>query len=620
MCGIAGILDFDNKHNNKNVVSRITESISHRGPDATGYLEKENIVLGHKRLSIIDLSERANQPMSDDSNRFHIIFNGEIYNFREVRSNIPEYPYHTQGDTEVVLAAYSRLGSACLSHLAGMFAFAIWDSRKEELFIARDRLGVKPLYYCIANGAFLFASEIRALLASELVPNRINLNAVAGFLQFQSVGSPDTIISGIHSLVAGSYMIVNREGISFYKYWNVIPDNYDFDFGNEIAVKQKINKLLQKSVERRMVSDVPIGAFLSGGIDSSAVVGIMATVSKDPINTFTVGFNEIEFDESEYALIVAKKFNTKHQALIMKPASFLDELIPALDSMDTPSGDGVNSFVVAKAIRDMGIRVALSGIGGDELFAGYPIFKQYLQLMKYRKVWKSLKPLRHLISGLIPDRNTRTDRYKQLLHSSSANIASFYPAFRQIVSPAMLEKCTTLVCGDMSSEYDLKQQPQILSIDKLPLLSQVTVADYLGYTQHTLLKDMDQMSMARSLEVREPFFDHELVEFVLNVPDSLKYPSYPKKLLVESLGDLIPPEIVHRKKKGFLFPWNTWMKNELRNFCETQMQAISQRDFIKGEQLLSYWKRFLNNDTSVRWTEMWLFIVLEYWLQKNNAE
>jgi len=619
MCGIAGILDFENMGNKRNVVTRITEALSHRGPDATGYLENENIAFGHKRLSIIDLSACSNQPLSDHTKRFHIVFNGEIYNYRELKNKIHEYPFQTQGDAEVVLALYSKLGPICLNSLAGMFAFAIWDDQKKELFAARDRLGVKPLYYYEAANAFLFASEIRALLASDLVPNEINLNAVAGFLQFQSIGHPGSIIKGIYSLEAGSYMIVNHSGLRTYKYWNVVPDEYDFDFGNGTAVKQKINQLLVRSVERRMVSDVPVGAFLSGGIDSSAVVGLMASVSTEPVNTFTVGFNEKEFDESAYAQMVAKKFNTRHQELLLQPTSFLDELIPALDAMDTPSGDGVNSYVVSKAIRDKGITVALSGVGGDELFAGYPIFKQYLQLMKYQKLWQPLKPLRLLLAGLPGTHNTKTDRYRQLLHAKTADIASFYPVFRQIVSPAMLANCTSLPFENLSPGGELLKQ-QITSISRLPLLSQVSVAEYLGYTQHTLLKDMDQMSMARSLEVREPFFDHELIEFVLNVPDALKYPSYPKKLLVESLGDLLPPEIVHRKKQGFLFPWNDWMKNELRTFCETHLLAISKREFIKGEQLLGYWKRFLNNNTSVRWMEIWLFVVLEYWLQKNNAE
>ena len=291
--------------------------------------------------------------------------------------------------------------------------------------------------------------------------------------------------------------------------------------------------------------------------------------------------------------------------------------MPALNAMDSPSGDGVNSYVVSKAIHDSGIAVALSGIGGDELFAGYPNFRQYLQLMNFRNVWKPMKSVRHLFADVIANRNSKTGRYIQLLRSPDADIATFYPAFRQIVSPSMLSDCTNLQYNYLTGSEELLKLNGDLK--ELPLLSHVSVAEYLGYTQHTLLKDMDQMSMARSLEVREPYFDHELVEFVLHIPDKQKFPLYPKKLLVESLNGLLPLEIVHRKKQGFLFPWNDWMKNELRSFCESHLNGISEREFIKGPQLKLYWKKFLSGDESVRWMEIWLFVVLEYWLQKNNV-
>ncbi|MBL7698733.1 MAG: asparagine synthase (glutamine-hydrolyzing) [Chitinophagaceae bacterium] len=616
MCGIAGILGSLEHSVTTNTIVQVSEAISHRGPDAGGYFEDANIKFGHKRLSIIDPFECSNQPMADHTGRYRIVFNGEIYNYRDLKPQL-DYPFQTNGDTEVLLASFIKWGTGCLEKLRGMFAFAIWDSEKKQLFLARDRFGVKPLYYYHSNETFFFASEVRALLASGLIPGKINKAAISSFLQYQSVEGDATMVEGIKSLPAGSYMLVDEKEVHIEKYWSIVQHKPDFDYNNAEKVKKKIYELLLTSIERRIVSDVPIGVFLSGGVDSSVLVGLMAEVSKTQVNTFTVGFREKDFDESQYAQMVAKKFNTHHQQILLQPKTFLNELIPALDAMDSPSGDGVNSYVVSKAIRESGIKVALSGVGGDELFAGYPIFLQYLQLMKFKRIWRPFRRARHFMSDVISERNSRSERFSQLLRSPEADISSFYPAFRQIVSPAMLAECTYLPYDSITGNEELLKLNG--EVRRLPLLSQVSVAEYLGYTQHTLLKDMDQMSMARSLEVREPYFDKDLVEFVLHIPDKLKYPSYPKKLLVESFNGLLPPEIIHRKKQGFLFPWKDWMKNELRIFCESQLNAISERDFIKGDRLMSYWKRFLNNDDSIRWMEIWLFVVLAYWLQRNNV-
>jgi asparagine synthase (glutamine-hydrolysing) len=262
--------------------------------------------------------------------------------------------------------------------------------------------------------------------------------------------------------------------------------------------------------------------------------------------------------------------------------------------------------------------VALSGVGGDELFAGYPFFKQYLQLKKYQSVWHSAAMLRKGASLVLGNHN-KALRIKQLLKAPAASIRYFYPEFRRIIAPGLLASLTRWEGNDKTL---LEKQLALLppSLEAYPLLSQVSIAEFIGYTQHTLLKDTDQFSMAVALEVREPFFDHDLVQFVLAIPDQLKYPSYPKQLLVESLQGLLPDEIVHRKKQGFVFPWSVWMKKELRTFCEIRLQRIAQRDFINGKNLLAYWQRFLNNDITVRWMEIWLFVILEYWMEKNGID
>lgn len=592
--------------------------MAHRGPDAEGIYFDGPLALGHLRLSIVDLSEASNQPFADHTGRYRISFNGEIYNFREVKKLLPDYPYTTTGDTEVLLAAYIKWGPACLQYLKGMFAFAIWDTARKELFIARDRLGVKPLYYYRNEQYFVFASEIRGLIASGLVPKKISRTAIREFLSYQSIGFPLAVIEDVQQLDAGCFLHVINNEVTIKKYWSVTDQHPSFDFGDQQKTEQHIRQLLRNAVQQRLISDVPIGAFLSGGIDSSAVVGLMAEVSTTPPNTFTIGFNEKDFDESEYAATVARKFNTNHSRVLLQPSVFLDELTNALDAMDTPSGDGVNTYVVSKAIKQHGLTVALSGVGGDELFAGYPFFKQFLQLKKFEKTWGMTGWARHLLAGAYSLKGSnRAARLRGLLTAPNNSITSFYPEFRRIISPALMSRLTTL---DPAIPTGIEKNLLNLngSLEKFPLLSQVSIAEYLGYTQHTLLKDTDQMSMAVTLEVREPFFDHELIEFVLAIPDTIKYPDYPKSLLVRSLAGLLPPDIVHRPKKGFLFPWAVWMKKDLFAFCDQLLKQAAERDFINGKELLQYWNRFQKDDPAVRWMELWLFVVLEYWLEKNG--
>lgn len=622
MCGIAGILYFNRQEVAPSLVKAMTDAMAHRGPDADAVYAEGPIGLGHRRLSIIDLSEAANQPFTDHSGRYIMVFNGELYNFEEVKATLPDYPYRTSSDTEALLALFTRKGPSAISAFKGMFALAIWDKEEKTLYLVRDRMGVKPLYYYAGQDKLAFASEIRGILATGFVPRRVNETALREFFSYQSVGYPNVAIEGIEQLEAGSYLKIKEGRIEKQVYWELTDSPVDMDVTDTVAIRRRVSDLMTTSVEKRLISDVPIGAFLSGGIDSSAVVGLMAKVSTARPNTFTVGFTEKEFDESEYAAIVAKRFNTRHTNIMLQPTVFLDELENALNAMDTPSADGINTYVVSKAIRRAGMTVALSGVGGDELFAGYPFFKQYLRLQEKKKWYRGTALPRRLVAGLLAgSQSTRTQRIRQIIGADRPDISHMYPVSRQILAPALIRKLTRL--GDFSLQdtdlYKALQQRQAC-IGKYPLLSQVSIADYLGYTQHTLLKDMDQMSMAVSLEVREPFFDHELVSFVLQIPDSVKYPTYAKSLLVESLHPLLPDEIVHRKKQGFVFPWNEWMKKELRGFCNERIERLGQRSFINGNELRQYWQRFLNNDTSIRWPELWLFVVLEHWMEKNSIE
>jgi asparagine synthase (glutamine-hydrolysing) len=617
MCGIAGILN-KNSPATEQQVKRMTDSMCHRGPDAEGFYVNGPLAFGHRRLSIIDLSDAANQPFVDNSGRYSIIFNGEIYNYAEIKPLLAGYSFRTHGDTEVILAGYIQWGADCLQYLRGMFTIAIWDRDERSLFIARDRLGVKPLYYYSDAEQFVFASDLRAVLTIMPGERKLDHTAIAEYFRYQSIPFPFSPVHGIRQMQAGSWMIIQNGEIRTEVYWDPILNRADFDLTGKKEVEHKIKELMLQSVKRRLVSDVPVGAFLSGGIDSSAVVGLMAEAGDPSPKTFNISFDEAEFDESRYAEIIAKKFNTDHTRIRLRPEVMLEELTHALDAMDVPTGDGINTYVVSKAIHDKGIRVALSGVGGDELFAGYPLFLNYIELQQKRWIWNAPQFARN-IAGVFLGKNGKRDRMRQLIRLPSPDIANSYPIFRQLLSPASLNTFTTLKDGDpqtLASQLLARKD----ALAKLPYYSQVTAAEYMGYTQQTLLKDTDQMSMAHSLEIREPFFDQDLVEFVMSVPDHFKVPVYPKSLLVESLRPMLPDEIVHRKKQGFVFPWYQWIRKDLRGFCDRHINQMAQRDFIHGERLKFTWKLFLTGDKNIRWQEMWLFVVLDYWMEKNSVQ
>lgn len=624
MCGIAGIISEKNNLD-KRVIQSMTDALSHRGPDAGAVYQNGKVSLGHRRLSIIDLSELSNQPMVSHDGRYVIVFNGELYNFRTVKKEINNYPFKTNGDSEVILAAYIKWGVDCLHHFNGMFAFAIWDKIEESLFIVRDRLGIKPLYFSFKKASHLvFASEIRSILKSGLTSRQIDQYGLSDYINYQTVHAPQTIIKDVFQLMPGEYGIYKNGKLTTKKYWNIIPENYNPNgqYESYDKVKNKVRDLLSNAVEKRLVSDVPIGAFLSGGIDSSAIVALMSEVSVRPVDTFSIIFKEKQFDESEYSDLIAKKYKTNHHPILLNPTDFMEEMPNALAAMDTPSGDGVNTYVVSKATKNAGVVVTLSGLGGDELFAGYPFFEKFAQLQKIAALWKMPLIIRKGFSnGASPFlKSHQRAKIGMLATANSTEIDQIFPTFRRVFSPEennqLLNRGKATCTTDRVEEFLLAQK----ELKKLPLLSQVSVSDISTYTQNILLRDTDQMSMAHALEVRVPFFDHELVEYVIGIPDNMKKPEYAKKLLVESLKPLIPDEIVFRQKKGFHLPWKIWMKNELRSFCESRINNLVDREMINGVFLKQLWRNFLSGQNDNLWSRIWIFVVLEDWMQRNGIE
>jgi len=620
MCGIAGIIGIHDTTDAGARLQQMTKHMSHRGPDAGGHFVKPLAALGHRRLSIIDLSDAATQPMSDPSGRYTIIYNGEVYNYQEIKAELGDLAYQSKSDTDVILAAYIKWGAESLTKLNGMFAFAIWDEEDKSLFVARDRLGIKPLYFSEREGKLIFSSEIRSLLASGLVDKVLNREALSEYLRYYATNAPQTLLKDVEQLMAGSYGIWKNGRFSQHTYWQAATVEQEAAGQSYETVAARVRELLQEGVERRLMSDVPFGAFLSGGIDSSAIVALMATVSDQPVDTFSIIFEDEAFDESQWSSLIAKKYNTRHHPITLDPNDFLEKLPQALTAMDHPSGDGLNSYVVSEATKKEGFTVALSGLGGDELFAGYPVFQRYQRLRNMKSFYGVPSGLRSLAGQAVATvyRNHKTARLQELIELEQNRFEQLYPVFRKIYNDREIDRLLGMHTPAESTISGIFLPDELDAINELPIFSQVSIGEISTYTQNVLLKDTDQMSMAHALEVRVPFFDHKLVEYVLGIPDAIKQPTYPKKLLVESLGELLPHEIVHRKKMGFMFPWENWMRNELKDFCETHMYRLAEREVFAADEVFRIWQGFMQKNKEITWIKVWMLVVLDEWMERHG--
>ncbi len=623
MCGINGIFGTQKVDNAREILQRMNFAISHRGPDADGIYEGNNIVLGHRRLSIIDLSVESNQPFFSEDKRYAMVFNGEIYNYNNLKSQLTDFNFRTKSDTEVLLNAYRKWGIDFISRLEGMFAFAIWDAIENELLIVRDRLGIKPVYFYKKENSILFSSELRALLSSDLIPRRINENSLEDYLRYQTVHAPQTMIEDVEMLMPGHFMLIRKNETQIKKYWSV--DSCAENISNTVSYEEVTNNicsLFEKAVQKRLVADVPFGAFLSGGIDSSAVVAMMAKNSSQAVKTFCISFDESEFSEAKYAKIIAEKYSTDHTEIKLSPNDFLKMMPGSLAAMDHPSGDGPNTFVVSKVTKEAGITMAISGLGGDELFAGYESFMQLKKIQS--KKWLHVFPngMRgfgaHVLQKVKP--SISSDKLSEFLRLNKFSIESTYPLMRKVLTEKKIIELTGRQNISVNRVSEIIHE--LIRSNRLAYsyadLSKISIFELSTYLQNVLLRDTDQMSMAHALEVRVPFLDHHLVSYVLGVKDEFKIPHSPKKLLIDSLGDLIPSEIVNRQKMGFTFPWEGWMKNELKSFCEERIYSLSKRELFNEKEIILHWKCFLNRDKRVTFSRVWYLVVLEDWLQRNN--
>lgn len=597
----------------------MTATLEHRGPDGKGFYHDSHMALGHTRLAIMDLSDASAQPFYDPSGRYVLVYNGEIYNYKEIAKEISAYEFVTHGDTELVLAAFCKWGIACVERFNGIFAFAVWDTIDQVLWMARDRMGVKPLYYADIGNIFVFASEVRALLASGFISPEVDRASVYGYLQYQSAGYPGPIVRNVHELQPGYYAKVSKTGLTSVRYWKPnlsFQDNQLIE--NHRTLSKQLFSLISDAVSSRMIAAVPAGVFLSGGMDSSAILALMSLHSQTAINTFTLRLEENDFDESKDASDFAALCQANHHIVSIHPDDCLEQVTAYLWALDSPSMDGLNTFLISAAAAKAGMRVMLSGLGGDELFAGYPGFRYAHWLQRHQFSFDHTFYVRKVLASLASTSNmVKVSGLSKILLSPSHAVSDCYPSFRQVMFERQLRQFTRM---DYAPSSLISEKIKSFEVPSGSFQTSLySMAEYAFYATNTLLKDNDQMGMANGLEIREPFFDHQLVEFVLRLPDEVKLGKHPKQLLMDALYPLLPAGFNRKPKKGFVLPMEKWMRGPLQQMCNRNILSIADWDFVNKQYLIDTWQKFVLGDNGVHWTSMWLFVVLGAWLEKNNC-
>jgi asparagine synthase (glutamine-hydrolysing) len=611
MCGIAGLVLSESEHAERTeaAIRRMIAGIKHRGPDDDGYQILSTprkadglVAIANTRLAILDLSPAGHQPMHDAETGNWIVFNGEIYNHLEVRAEIGERTgtWHSQSDTETILHAYRLWGHECVQRLRGMFAFAIWDANNGKLWCVRDRLGIKPFYYFAQPAALLFASEVRALLASGWFRAELDPVGLAGYVRFGAVPEPYTLLKGVQSLPAGHWMLVQAGRIEKVEpYWRPEPRHTAVE---RRSVVSEIRTELERAVREHLISDVPVACFLSGGIDSSIVTALAAKELGKRLQTFTLGFHETAADESSYAEAVARKCGTTHHLLRLAHDEVAAQIPLAVGAMDLPTMDGANTYIISKAVADSGFKVVLSGLGGDELFGGYPSFSRAAWIERWSP-WLGFlpSPLRALAAG----GGNKGRRAAELL-DRKASLPARYAGLRALWSRNDLEQMALADAPDWGDAV----------IDDAPLASRVSVLELTGYMRSVLLRDSDVLSMAHGLELRVPLLDHVLVETCLQYGLADQEGSLLHKTwLLKAAGDLLPGGIADRPKQGFTLPMAEWMRGPLQGFVGEGLAVIDGSEALPKVEtgcLLDDFER-----GRLPWSRVWQFVVLGHWLKDN---
>lgn len=662
MCGICGIFYF---HENagrveESTLARMRDTMNHRGPDDKGLWvsPEKRTGLGHRRLSIVDLSPLAAQPMTNEDGSVWITYNGEIYNHLALRRALIRegHQFRTDhSDTEVIIHAYEQWGPKCLEHFEGMFAFGIWDAQNRRLFLARDRVGIKPLYFCLRHGFLLFASEIKALLAHPGITPSVCSPAMYHYLSFLTTPAPLTMFEGIYKLPAG-WLLTAEEGgrITASQYWDALPregryhrelEGVSRPAQEEYCIRE-IRTLLGQAIEKRMMSDVPFGVFLSGGIDSSTNVALMSRYMDRPVSTFTVGFNDFTYlNELEYARQIACEFHTDHHEVMIGEREMMDYLPQLIYHQDEPIADWVciPLYFVSRLLRDSGTIMVQVGEGSDEQFCGYDSYMGYLRL--YRRYWRPFCALPGILKGGvaalargIADLTARGDFYADIIDRAAQDREHFWggavvfwePAKRRLIRPERFDETKTDVPADLQSmlpqEFLLQDSFNVVrhhlaEFDRFfPTADVLTRMIYLEFKlrlPELLLMRVDKIGMSTSIEPRVPFLDHKLVEFTMGIPMSLKVKGWvPKHLLKKACEGLIPQNIIYRKKMGFGAPMKEWLRGEFGRAAETTVMGSSLRHerYFDYEHIKDMFRRHRNGEEFA--LPIWILYNLTAWFDR----
>jgi asparagine synthase (glutamine-hydrolysing) len=624
MCGIVGKFNFRSLDPvNAETLISMRDTLAHRGPDDAGLYVEGPIGLGHRRLSIIDLSSQGHQPMSACNGRLWVTFNGEIYNFQALQKDLVEkgYRFRSNCDTEVILYLYQEYGTDCLKYLRGMFAFAIWDQSLSTLFLARDRIGKKPLFYYFDGNSIIFASEMKAILQDPLVRKEINYEAFADYFKYLYIPDPKTIYRNIYKLEPGHFLTCSRKGLSKTQYW-------DISFAAKTAANatewsDNLLGVLSESVRLRMISDVPLGAFLSGGIDSSGIVALMSRHQEAPVTTCSIGFDDQDCDEIRFARQVAERFKTDHFEFTVKgnAEDILDDLAYYFDE---PFADqsAVPTYYVSKLARQK-VKVALSGDGGDENFAGYEkYFLDDVENRIRRRIPRCIRrPFFPALSRALSVSSLGVMRRGSTLLRSLSHEADYgyyltNSEFEDTRWQAMLTDALARKIGDYDPFSVTKYYYHRADTDDH--LSRILYTDLKTYLPGDILVKVDRMSMAHSLEVRAPILDHRVIEFAAGIPPGFKYNRGEKKyILKRALRGILPEEILTRKKQGFSAPLSDWLRGELKDLAQRRLLASDSNltQFFKPAPILKMWNEHQAGRRNHA-TILWSLLMFEHWFRR----
>lgn len=645
MCGIAGAIGRIEPEIIR-AVHVASDCQRHRGPDDDGYWQSsessgdDGAMLAFRRLAIIDLSPDGHQPMRDDATGNVIIFNGEIYNFQELRRELAALgdSFRSRSDTEVILKAYARWGAGAISRLRGMFALAIWDAREKRVLLARDRIGIKPLYLCTVDRpgdrtTLVFASELRSLLATGLAARRLNPTAVGSYVWNGFVVGPETIMEGVRLLPAGTLALVDPASgkCELHRYWN-LPEQRAAVGRDSI---ERLQHELKVAMRQHLFSDVPLGVFLSGGVDSSAVSALaMQEAGGDRVRTFNISFDEAEYDESRYAAAVAGALGTEHTDVRLTQRHFHDQLGDALRSIDQPTFDAINSYFVSRAVREAGITVALAGTGGDELFGGY---RSFTDIPRAARVSRKLKrvPVGALRgaakgvarwkvgrSGEIPPQ-TRWGKLGDVLATRGSLLDLYQTSYALFTADFARQLLAMNLNGELRRGLPRLRAHELTRLaGERPTLHAISTLELANFIGERLLRDTDSASMAVSLEARVPLLDHQVIEAVAAVPDHSRFEPLGKKMLLRRLAmSNLDPTMFDRPKSGFVLPIEVWARQELKNEVEQTLLDRTRCEScgLNPETVARLWRSFVAGAPGLYWSRIWAIYVLLWWAKEHRA-